>query len=321
MREATDRLSVLGYHNVESTWRFPAAPGRGVRTLGRQLRFLKRTANIVALDTALDALHEGRPLPARAVAITFDDGYRDNLTLAAPLLQRLGIPATIFLVPGFLSGHEHAWWERLGWALTQTRAPAVDFDGGRLNLATTAERHTALAVVEESVKRLDHTARQTAVEGLVAALEPGGTYHPDGLFMDWDGARGLVRAGISIGSHTMRHAILAREAERPQRHDLSESRRLLESELQTRVRTLAYPNGHADDYDATTIAAAREAGYSHAFAARGCTSCVRTPRYELGRRMVSTDRPAWRLTVNVMRDLLGSATASRSVRQSGIGQE
>ena len=244
-------------------------------------------------------------MPPRAVAITFDDGYRDNLTLAVPILKRLRIPATIFLVPGFLSGDEDAWWERLGWAITRSRAPTLDFGGQRLDLGTVTERRAALLMVEEAVKHLDHTSRQAAVEGIVAALEPEGTYHADALFLDWDGARSLVRAGISIGSHTMRHTILARETDRAQREDLSESRRLLEAGLQTAVRTLAYPNGQAGDYDAATVAAAQEAGYSHAFAAWGCTSCARTPRYEIRRRMVSTDCPAWRLTVNVMRDLLG----------------
>lgn len=306
---ASGRLSILGYHNVGPTWRFPAAPGAGIRILGRQLRFLKRAANIVALDAALDALRAGRALPPRAVAITFDDGYRDNLTQAIPLLERLRIPATMFLVPGFLSGQEHAWWERLGWAVRRSRAGALDFDGQRLDLHTAADRHAALAVVEEAVKRFDHAERQSAVDSVVAALEPAGAYHHEALFMDWDGARSVVRAGISIGSHTMRHAILAREPERAQREELSRSRTLLESELQTAVRTLAYPNGQPGDHDAVTVAAAREAGYSHAFVARGCTSCATTPPFDMRRRMVSTDRPAWKLTVNVMRDLLGSSTA------------
>lgn len=299
-----NRLSVLGYHNVEPTWRFPAAPGSGARIFARQLQFLRRTTNIVPLEWALQKLDAGRPLPARAVAITFDDGYRDNLTLAVPLLERLKIPATIFLVPGFLSGQVHAWWERLGWALTRSRAPAVEFEGRRLGLSTAAERRITLETIEESVKRRDHAARQAAVESVVDTLEPEGSYHADELFMDWDGARSLVRAGISIGSHTMRHAILAREPELSQREDLFESRKLLEDELEASVRTLAYPNGQPGDYSCSTISAGQEAGYSHAITAWGCTSSSETPPYEICRRMVSADRPALRLTVNVISDLV-----------------
>ena len=66
-----NRLSVLGYHNVAPTWRFPAASGSGVRTFARQMRFLKQTTTIVPLDEALDALQAGRLLPPRAAAITF----------------------------------------------------------------------------------------------------------------------------------------------------------------------------------------------------------------------------------------------------------
>jgi len=66
-------LLVLGWHNVEPTWFFPAAPDAGRRGLARQLAFLRRFANVVSLGTALQALVERRPLPPRAVALTFDD--------------------------------------------------------------------------------------------------------------------------------------------------------------------------------------------------------------------------------------------------------
>jgi hypothetical protein len=106
-----DRLIVLMWHNVEGTWCYPAAPGAGTRGLAQQLRRLKQLASVVPLEDALEALAAGRPLPSRAVAITFDDGYRDNLDLAAPLLQDLGLPATFFLVPGLLSYEVRPWWE------------------------------------------------------------------------------------------------------------------------------------------------------------------------------------------------------------------
>jgi peptidoglycan/xylan/chitin deacetylase (PgdA/CDA1 family) len=157
------------------------------------------------------------------------------------------------------------------------------------------------------VKPLDHEARLAAVDAVVAALDPEGSYEHGALFMDWDGARGLVRAGLSIGSHTMRHAMLARETEPAQRADLADSRRLLESGLDVPVRTLAYPNGQPEDHDTVTLTAARAAGYAHAVNACGRVSCGRTPRYEIGRRMVSTGRPASRLAVSVLRDLRGPA--------------
>ena len=98
----TGSLLILGWHNVAPTSGFPSVRGCGESGLRQQLRLLRRGADVVDLADALRDLQRGRELPRRAVAITFDDGYRDNVTLAAPLLRDLGLPATFFLVPEFL---------------------------------------------------------------------------------------------------------------------------------------------------------------------------------------------------------------------------
>jgi peptidoglycan/xylan/chitin deacetylase (PgdA/CDA1 family) len=245
-------------------------------------------------------LARGRPLPPRAVAITFDDGYRDNLTLAVPVLERLGIPATIFLVPQFLSGHSHAWWERLAWALRSARAGEVTIDGERSSLNGPRELAATLAKIERHLKVLDHRARLEAVEALVDELKPTRPYGAERLFMNWDDARQLVRAGVAIGSHTMEHAILARETERDQRAELAESRNALENRLDVPVKLLAYPNGARDDYDGTTISLARSAGYSHAVTTWGGLALPDSGEYEIPRRMVDPRKPAVHLLAVVL---------------------
>src|SRR5919204_3246305 len=153
------RLLVLGWHNVEPTWFFPAPPGAGRRGLERQLTFLRRVANVVALPDALRALATGGALPPRAVALTFDDGYRDALQLAVPLLERLGLPATFFLVPGLLSRATTPWWEVLAWACTRAGRDRVAFEGRRFHLRTPAARRAAAVTVAELVKRRGRAAR------------------------------------------------------------------------------------------------------------------------------------------------------------------
>ena len=128
-RHAGPRLLVLAWHNVDRTWYYPCAPGAGLRGLARQLEQLRRFSSIVALRPALEALADGRPLPPRAVALTFDDGYRDNLDLAVPLLERLQLPATFFLVPGMLSGEVPMWWEVIAWAFNRSTRHAVTWRG------------------------------------------------------------------------------------------------------------------------------------------------------------------------------------------------
>jgi peptidoglycan/xylan/chitin deacetylase (PgdA/CDA1 family) len=301
VRSRADRLLVLGYHNIESTWFWPSRPGAGIATFARQMRVLHRIANVVPLEDALDALAAGRPLPPRAVALTFDDGYRDNLELAAPVLRGYGMPATIYLVPGFLSGEQHAWWERLGWAVGRARARRVRLDGHELVLG---DDGAALRAVETLVKRMTHDERMNAVEQLVEDLRPSGEYRADELFLDWDAARGLVPAGMTVGSHTLSHAILGRETAADQRVDLRESRLLLQRELSAEVATLAYPNGTRDDYDDATFAAAREAGYSHAVTAWGGPVSADAPPFEITRTMVSTSTSAPRFAAKILKQLV-----------------
>ncbi|MGH8908581.1 MAG: polysaccharide deacetylase family protein [Egibacteraceae bacterium] len=297
------RLLVLGWHFVEGTWRFPSPPGSGLPRLERQLRAVAKIATIVPLPGALRALREGRPLPPRAVAITFDDGYRDNLTLAVPLLSRLGIPATMFLVPGFLSGEVSHWSERLAWAFARARARSVDFQGTRFDLTTTAARVKAIAETERDLVPHDRLQRSVMIDLLIDQLEPVGSFNSDALFLDWDGARQLVRTGVTIGSHSMYHTVLAAERAEAQQADLAESRRQLQRELALPIDVFAYPFGKREHYNAATTAAAKAAGYAHAVTTRALWNTSSTSPYEIRRRMLSPQQGARGLATVMARGL------------------
>jgi len=298
------RLLVLGFHNVEPTWRFPSPAGEGVSNFGRHMRILDRMANVVPLTDALDALAVGRPLPPRAVALTFDDGYRDNLTFAAPILRRFSMPATIYLVPHFLSGLEHAWWERLAWAVRQATASHVIHKRASHSLLDEDARMAALRRIEEDLKDQTRVERSQQVEALVDELRPKGGFAHHDLFLDWDAAREVVAAGLSVGSHTLEHAILARETPDGQRYDLRESRELLRRELQVEVDTLAYPNGKPVDYNETTMDAARDAGYRYAVTTWGGPVTADDPPYEIHRTLVSPVESGARFAAKVVKRLL-----------------
>lgn len=311
-RSGGSRLLVLGYHNVEGTWCFPSDPGAGRRGLERQLRMLRRVARVVSLDQALRDLVEGRPLPRRAVAITFDDGYRDTLELAAPLLGQLQLPATVFLVPGILSGEVNPWWERLGWAFLTGRADAVDFEEQRLELRGAAARRRVFRAVAKQLKRCDRHRREEATDQLVEALSPAGTYHHEELFLGWDGARALMRSGMAIGSHSMYHAILSQESDEAQLADLFSSRKVLEAELDKPIDLFAYPNGAVSDYDPATIAAAEAAGYTHAVTTRDGWNRRSTPPYEIHRFVMYPERGITGFAV------LARGLMARQPRSSGV---
>jgi peptidoglycan/xylan/chitin deacetylase (PgdA/CDA1 family) len=292
MRKGTmlrSRLLILGWHNVEPSWCFPAPADRGRRGLERQFRVLRDTAHVVDLADALSALSEGRRLPSRAVAITFDDGYRDNLELAVPMLERLGLPATFFLAPALLSHEISPWWERLGWAVANTTRTTVRFDDHDLDL-TAARATVSYGVMCESVKRHTQSERLAMVDELIGLLEPRGTYDGSPSMLDWDGARALARRGFTIGSHSLDHAILCNETPDEQYRNLASSRSQLETELDIEVQLLAYPNGTPRDFDEVTIAAATTAGFRFAITTIDGWNNSQTPAHELRRFVVYPER-------------------------------
>jgi peptidoglycan/xylan/chitin deacetylase (PgdA/CDA1 family) len=287
--QMASHLLVVAWHNVEGTWCYPSRPGAGVSGFARQLDRLKRVATVVPLAAALSALSAGKPLPPRAVALTFDDGYRDNLELAVPLLERLGLPCTFFLVPGLLSREVRPWWEVLAWGFARASSPSIPWECSLLPTEGRRGRRSFLAVAER-LKASNRMTRDRRVGELLELLKPAGTPDEDRLFLDWDGARELVRRGFSVGSHSMYHAILSQEAPGDQLRDLVISRRQLEAELDVPIRLLAYPNGTRADYDAATVAAAEQAGYWHAVGAHTGLNARATPLYAHSRFVLEPQR-------------------------------
>ena len=282
------RLLVLGWHNIAGTYCFPSATGVGERGFRQQMRALARGANVLALEDALTRLAVGKKLPARAVAVTFDDGYRDNLTLAAPILEQFGIPATFFLVPRLLSAEVDPWWETLGWALESSSRTSLQWEDVSLTLDGGRSRRSAYSQIVRSLKLRSCSERDTAVRGLLDQLEPSGTA-PD-LFMDWDDAGELVRRGFSVQSHTASHPVLSHETCERQRSELTRARRELEEGLGIAVSTIAYPHGGLRDYSAETVTIAAQAGYRWGVTAREGFTTSTTAPLEIHRCLVYPER-------------------------------
>jgi peptidoglycan/xylan/chitin deacetylase (PgdA/CDA1 family) len=301
-----DRLAILAWHNVEATWWYPSRPGQGVRGLVRQLRSLQRLANVVPLEPALDALAAGRPLPPRAVALSWDDGYRDSLELVAPLLERFQMPATFFLVPGLLSGEVRAWWELLAWAWARSPRSSVRWDGQDLPVAGPAGRRS-LHWLGLQLQAHSRAARDQRIAELLERLGPAGEPDDRRLFLDWSDAKKLVGKGFAIGSHSMYHAILRNEPIGEQQHDLSTSRARLEQELGVPVRLFAYPSGQANDYGPETVRAVARAGYTHAFTTRAGWNRPSMPVLEGHRILIEPQR--------AFPNLAGRRLAARAARQ------
>ncbi len=250
--------------------------GRGIvhpaAAFREQMEWLARTHEPVSLDDVASAVVGRRPMPRRGVLVTFDDGYADNLEVAAPILNRLGMKAAFYITVDCIEPHKMPWFCRLRHAFAATaRETWKDPMGERIwRLDATEERRRAFLSASESCARrsgADQDERIDAVErGLgVDRLDPS-----ERLMMSWEQIRELRRQGHAVGSHTVTHPNLAQVSADEAAREVRESRRVMEEKLGEAVVNFSYPSPILQPHwSAATMAGCAAAGYRTAVT---CTS-------------------------------------------------
>jgi peptidoglycan/xylan/chitin deacetylase (PgdA/CDA1 family) len=258
------RLSILIFHRVLALPDplFPQA--MDVRRFQQVMGWVRRWFEVLPLDQAVRQLHAGT-LPARALCITFDDGYADNASQALPVLRHYGLPATFFIASGFLDGGR-MWNDSVIEALRRTHHVQLELGallpgGGqaRLALHTLAERRRAIDLLLARIKYLPPAERQQVVARVV---EAAGVPLPNHLMLRCEQLCLLRDAGMQIGAHTVSHPILQRCTDVQARWEMVHGKRMLEDLVEVPVTLFAYPNGKPGvDYGTRHVAMARAAGF------------------------------------------------------------
>ncbi len=314
------RLSILIFHRVLAE-PDPLFPGEmDARRFDRLCAMLARDYRVLTLGQAV-ALRGQRRLPARALCITFDDGYADNATIALPILQRHGLVASFFVSTGFLDGGR-MWNDTVIECLRRSRAEAVDLsahDWGRWPLRSSTERRAAIDAVLPRIKYQPLDAREPLLQALAAAA--GRPALPDDLMMRSDQVRELADAGMEIGGHTVRHPILTELPDEQARAEIREGRDRLQQITGREVGVFAYPNGGPDrDYDQRHVAMVKDLGFCAAVStATGVVAGDADP-YQLP-RFTPWDRSDARWTLRLLANRLGPTGHQRARRQGAAAAQ
>jgi peptidoglycan/xylan/chitin deacetylase (PgdA/CDA1 family) len=226
------------------------------------------------------------------VVVTFDDGYRDNLTTALPIAESKGVPITVFVTSGILGNHKGLWWDRLG-TLLRSRPPHVreiELPVGdrnvRLPLGSSGIR-ADLDSVRSHLLPLRVADIQRALDAVSERWQVGSAPPPDAGTLSLEDLRQLTASDtVTIGAHTVDHVRLRDRPAREQQDTISGSKRELEQSIGQAVSHFAYPFGGHADFDDRSVDAVRSAGFNTA-----CTTLPGTARssadpYRLPRRLV-----------------------------------
>jgi peptidoglycan/xylan/chitin deacetylase (PgdA/CDA1 family) len=268
-------LTILLYHGV--------APLRGPgiynyrgkfvspSAFERHMRHFAKHYTILSLDEAVRALWSGR-LPKNALAITFDDGYRNFYEHAFPILQRLRIPAAVFLVSDFVLKRRPLWVDRLEYAIGTMKGSRDDLIRRDMT-------------IRDELKGLDEESREKRLakieeEARCALADFSGDrlcYAP----LTLDEIRQMHGSGITFGAHSRSHPILSKLAPQHVREEVGGSKK--DFETLTLSSVFAYPNGQRGDWNEEVERSLAESGYAAALTTIEGFNGAETPRYALRR--------------------------------------
>src|SRR6266849_6427953 len=280
IRPPEPRPLILMYHRIANELADPRGLAISPAHFHKQLRVLRRTRRPVPLAEFVRNLAAGTLHPS-AVAVTFDDGYADNLLAARPRLAATDVPATIFLATGFLDRQGEFWWDELAGLfllrdvprsfelVVRGRAmhfdfgadpPGRDTEGWRAWSVALTRRQAAYVAVWDSLRRLEEEEREALMIEDRTKMSKQDRSPGSGRPMTGAEVGALVTDGLAtIGAHTLSHPLLTGLPTEVRRFEILASKAACEALSGGPVAAFAYPYG---DLDAEARAAVAGAGFA-----------------------------------------------------------
>lgn len=261
---------VLMYHSVadghDREWIDPAND-MNPAVFRDQMAFLSSSRKVVSMGELVGAIIQGRELPAGAVALTFDDGYLNNLRVATPILREFGLPATLYLPTAYIDTGEAQWIDRLFVAVTRRgrHEVTVDDSGTRADLRDERVRRSAVEHLRRRLLAASYAQRAVILRAIETELEP--TVSPPRTTMNWDDVRRLrsEHPGWELGVHTVEHRDLSACDEPTARAEITGCIEVFERQVGDRPRHFSFPYGRST---VATRALVGAAGLQSAVASR-----------------------------------------------------
>ena len=269
--------AILCYHSVSGDREGQGdciSPGITVETnlFDEHMRILRKNYHPVTLDDIADWLEHKKPIPRRAVAVTFDDGFADNYHLAASIMEKYGIRGAIYLAVDAVRRQELPWYCRLHYLFHKDKSePQSEDCGCTRNLPvevlteSDAERFYAKSCVVLEEEQLEQ--RITQIESqfghkLDLSKSPG--------MMTFEQAKELIQRGHIIGSHTLSHGTAGLLTAKQLHREIGEANQLLERELGVPMRHFSYPHPYQIDpqWNEDSLKETQKAGYKTAVLTR-----------------------------------------------------
>lgn len=266
------KLMVVMYHGVtRNRYDPPVWTQLPEEIFLAQMKYIKSHYNILHLSSFISFLRSGKDLPDRSALITFDDGLRNNYSVAFPILKRLTIPATIFLTTNFIDTERIFWFDELLFLIRQKvkqNEKIVDEIMANFGSRYRNDVWNAYFYMVNKMKRMSEDERNIIMDQLRDNMKmDSGLMLDDFGLMKWDHILEMERSGIiDFGAHTANHRILANISEELWDEEMKEPRATLSKILGKDIVSFCFPNGIPEvDFNERHIDYLRACGYICAF--------------------------------------------------------
>jgi peptidoglycan/xylan/chitin deacetylase (PgdA/CDA1 family) len=298
------RLSVFYFHRAlaRPDPLLPSEPDAA--TFDRMLGWIGSQFRVLDPLDACERLFAGT-LPSRPALVTFDDGYRDNFTVALPILQQHRMQAAFFVSTAFLDGsmmfNDRVIEAVRGCTAQSLPLPGPDGEARRsVPVRDLAERRVAIDLILAAIKHLPPAQRDERVLELERAA---GATPARGLMMDPGQVAALHRTGMRVGGHTRTHPILLALDDAAAEREIGGGLDDLAAMTGERPLLFAYPNGKpGSDFDARHVSMVERAGCHYAFTTQPGAASRASRRYELP-RFTPWDRQRTKFGLRAWRNL------------------
>lgn len=264
--------AILTLHHVRPARTHSFQPNKTLEIepefLEQVIVFLRdRKVDLVDLDEMHHRLVE-RDFSRPFVALTFDDGYRDNLEFAWPVLERHGVPFAVYIVSNFADGSGELWWEALERLVANESRLELEVDGKRrtIDCSDADRKYRAFGEIAGLLPgESNGIERQAVLRNLASQYDLDLHQQCRELCMSWQELTELAKNQIcTIGAHTVNHVFLSNVDERLARREMGDCADAIASSLGRRPAHFAFPYGHAQAAGPREFRLARELGYKTA---------------------------------------------------------
>jgi peptidoglycan/xylan/chitin deacetylase (PgdA/CDA1 family) len=295
-----------------------------IKDFKREILYFKKKFQIVSMDEVVNHIRSGRGFRRPSIAITFDDGYLDNYTLAYPVLKKHGVPATIYLTTGLIGTPDGIWTEQVGLAFLKTEKDYFEFSAilgdKAVSIKTKEEKKQAYSRVSKALKLRPDEERRELLPQLFEKLgvnAKSGRHLGERVMLNWHEIQEMRKDGITIGSHSHTHPILSRMPIWKAKEEILNSKRIAEKNLGMEIKHFSFPNGREEDFSEELRDYCREIGFeSICSVIYGTNDAAEGNAFALKR--VGAISPVWMLAGELVRLFCKMTTASQ--RTNAISQ-